>query len=223
MAWPAALSLLLVGVALVLRAWDKPRHWLLPALGGVVLAFGILPILHYASIWVLPAGGPTYRNFAVPTAFSFLLFALIILRGRRSPASTAQSFIVTALILLGAIGLQSALSNTEMIAANHGVVRTYQVRGEMDTFISEIARMESSARAFALTGLESFATRYEYHRDEVSRLLRELEPDVADNPGQRERLARLGDLAKQKFSQSGTLLQIRRTQGVTAAADYLAG
>ena len=225
MAPNAALALLLLGCALILRARSRTARWWLPVMGGVVLAFAILPFLSFCSTALLSDGRAVYGGMALPTSLGLILLAAAVLR--RDQAATgdegaALPFMAAALGMLISIAVVTVQSNTELIEANRGVTQTYEVRGDIDRFVSEVARMESSARAYALTGIDSFAERFELHRTEVSKQLELLRPIVADNPAQQQRLVRLNLLAEEKFTQSQALKRARREGSVEAAAKYLA-
>ena len=222
----SAVALFFVGCSLGLVALGWSRAWLQPVMGGVVIASCLLPLLTYALGWLLfPADHGIYRGMPLPVVIGLLLLAAAVLRPARPAApgeDAALSFMAAALGMLIAIGVVTIQSNLELSEANAGVTRTYEVRGATDHFVSEVARMESSARAYALTGIESFADRYEYHRTEVTQQLRELKSIVADNPAQVGRVATLRTLAEEKFTQSEALLRARREGGVEAAAKFLA-
>ena len=220
----AATAFFLVGFSLVIRSLRSPWRGFMPILGGVVLAFGVLPLLTYLS-WVLVAHGEgAYDGVAIPTSVGLLLCAASMLRRTLAPGEEPSSVpvLVAALAMLASIAIVSVESNAEVISANRWVTHTYQVRSDIDSLVSEVARMESSARAYALTGTPSFLSRYEYHRSEVIAQLKDVRLLVIDDDRQVTRADRLRALADEKFSQSDTFLRLRREKGAEAAAKYLA-
>ena len=220
MASSTAVAFVLLGWALVLKARRRTGTWLLPVIGGAILAFALLPLLNYGTTW-LSGGGNVYQGMALPTTVCLVLLVLAILR-RAQGENAALSFLTAALGILISIGVMAVQSNDDLNQANNGVTRTYQVRGDIDRFVSEVARMESSARAFSLTGIESFVERNQFHRTETQRLLEGLRPLVADNPVQAALWESLHGLVEQKFVLSSRLLNARREGGVEAAGLFLA-
>ncbi len=223
----AAFALLFVGWSLMLEARGRPNSWLQPVMGGMVLSFALLPVLNYGVGWMIFSGAHgIYRGLPLPTMVGLLLLATALVRPTRFTIrgeGAALSFMAAALGMLIAIGVMVVQSSADLAQANRGVTLTYEVRGSIDHFLSEVARMESAARAYALTGTGSFADRQRYHQSEVSKQLDELRSVLADNPGQLERVERLRTLAKQKFTQSETLMRARQEGGVEVAARFLAG
>ena len=218
-----AIALLLVGVSLFLRASGWTRQWLLPTLGGVVLAFALLPLMTYVSVLLLPRLGGGFRGMAVPSAVCLILLGVAILR-RTRPAEggvTSLPFLAAALGMLISIGLGLIQTNGELIEANRSVTHTYETRGNIDYLVSEVARMESSDRAYALTGLESFRVRDDFHRNEVIRQIQALKLLVADNPVQQQRAGSLQALAYQKFKLADEVLRARAAGGRAAAAQVV--
>ena len=215
-----AIALLLVGIALALPARGWVQQWLLPAIGGVVLAFTLLPLMTYVSVLLLPQLGGGFRGMALPSTFCLGLLGVAILR-RTRPAEggvTSLPFLAAALGMLVSIGLGLIQSNAELIEANRWVTHTYETRGNIDYLVSEVARMESSDRAYALTGIDSFRIRDDYHRTEVIRQIEDLKRLTADDPVQLQRAQALQLLAAQKFKLADEVLRARAAGGTAAAA-----
>ncbi len=226
MAPNAAVALTLVGVALVMLARRWTGRWVLPALGGVIAALALVPLLSYATGRLAGDSVSSYRGMALPTAACLLLLGVAVLvhaRARAAGGSMAESLMTTAFGMLLAIGVMTVQRNAELIAANQSVVLTYAVRGEIDHFVEEVARMESSSRAHALTGEEYFRERAEVHRQDMLQRLEVVRGLVADHPSQRVRVTRLRELAEEKFAQSAELARAQREGGAAAAARYLLG
>ena len=225
MAPSAAAALLMVGCSLFLRAKGWARHWLMPVMGGAITALAILPFVTFFSLHLFSHGHSGYHGMALPTVACLLLLAVAILRRTRSASAEdtpALSFLAAALGMLLSIGMVLVQKNTELIEANQWVTHTYEVRGNIDFFVAEIARMESAARAFALTGEESFHVRELHHQEESSRQLKTLQGLVADNPTQLARISALTGLTQEKFVRIDRLVQLRITGGLQPAAEFLA-
>ena len=224
MAPHAAAAMVLVGCSLLVTATGWKRQWLMPVMGGVTLAFALLPLALFISVRL--AGGETtvYRGMALPTMGSVLLLAVALIRrsgGGSKTDSWSLPFMAAALGMLLSIGVILLQNSAELNEANRRVTHTYEVRGVVDYFVSEIARMESSARGYVLTGVDSFQSRDEFHRTEAFGQLEKLRQLVADNPGQLARVQALAHLTEGKFSQSLNLMRVRKEGGADAAAKYL--
>jgi PAS domain S-box-containing protein len=220
-----AVGLLFTGASLLLLATRRTDRWLLPTMAGIVMAFALFAVLLYVSWLGFGFQSAISETTALPTALSLLIVVAAILRHLRQVGgdeSASLPLLTAALGMLIAIGFVTLQSNVDLIAANRGVTHTYEVRGDVERMVSEVARMESSARAYALTGIPLFKARYGDHRDEILRMLDELEPLVADNPAQESRVRQLRGLAEQKFGQSAALMDARDRGGVAEAGRYLA-
>ncbi len=215
-----AVALIFVGISLLLPATEVGRRWLQPAIGGLVVAFALLPFLNYLSLILTGGDWTRLQGMSLLTSVSLALLAIAILR-RAGPGGTeAKSLplLAAALGMLVSIGVVLEQSNVDLITANRWVTHTYEVRGDIDYMVSEVARMESSDRAYALTGFESFRTRDAYHRGEIIRQLDGLKQLVQDSPAQEHRVELLQGLARQKFSLGDAVLRAREQGGAAAAA-----
>ena len=220
----AATALFIAGGMLVFLGTGLRRHWVIPLMLGIMMALAFLPLLSYLTTYVMTGGRDSYRGMALPTAGSLLLMAGALLRGARTAEwreSLALSYMAAAFGMLISIGVVTVQSNTAMITANRAVVRTYEVRSDISYFVEQVARMESSARGYALTGKESFRTRALVRQQGVRQRLDAVFTLVAENSGQVQRALRLRQLAEEKFKARDELMRLRDEQGAAAAADYL--
>ncbi len=219
MAPNAAGAVLLIGLMVVLSGLGRTRFR--AVLGGVVIAFGLLPVLKFL-VWVTGASDP-YRGMAIPTAICLLLLSGAMLRWMRLPGeSTALQFMSAALGVLISIAFTTVQTGLDLSDAHRVVRETYETRNDIDYLVAEVARMESSARAYGLTGQKSFLTRDTYHRSEIARTLSELDRLTEDESPQGLRVVQLRTLAAQKFAQIATLESARDGGGSASAAEYLA-
>ncbi len=224
MAPNTAAAMTLVGAALLLLATGHSQRWLVPMLGGVVAAVAALPLASYLATLFGKDGTNHYVGMSVPTVVCLLALAAALLYDGHVESkgkSVPQSFMAATLGILISIGVVTVESDAELRAANRWVVHSYEVRGDIDHFVEEVARMESSARAYALTGVDSFRVRTIFHQDEVTAKLDAVSALVADNPAQAQRAARLRVLAREKFAQSAEMVRLRTENGAAAAADFL--
>jgi len=221
-----ALALGLVGLSLLSLGAGRTRYWLVTIFGGAVVAFAQVPLLLYYSGLISGGESMVYPGEAIPVAACLLvLVAAIMARAQADAAGRGRTGALT--LLAAAIGvlISTALvtmqRNRDIIAANDLVTHTYQVRDEVDHFVEEVARMESSARGYALTGENLFRDREQYHRAQLLARLDTVRLLVADNPGQAARVERLRALAEDKFGQDSELIRARQEGDVEAAGRYL--
>lgn len=224
MAPDAAVAFLFVGAALAILALRWRVRWLVPLLSGVIFAIALLPLLSFAVQWMLSRGLVAYRGMALPTALCLVVLAGAILRARRSEGgddSLAASLLAAGLGMLASIGVVTLNANVEVVAANRWVAHSYKVRGYLDRFVAEVARMESTVRAYALTGDRSFRDRFAVHRDALLAHLATVRQLVTDNPVQSARAERLQILAGRKIAQGAALIGAADTGGTEGGARYL--
>jgi PAS domain S-box-containing protein len=220
----SVIAFLLSGLALVLLSFRKRHHWALAGCAGVMASFAILPQIQFCA-WVLTgASGLPFQGMSLPTSLCLLLTAGSIVRVARlkdNPSGPALPFISAALGILFAASVSAVAANSQLLAANRLVDHSHEVRGAVDRLVEQVARSESSARAYALTGSPLFRDRIVVHESDILARLRDLGRLVADDPEQSARVAELGRLAAEKAGQNAQLCAIRDRDGRGAAAAYL--
>ena len=217
-----ATALLIAGGLLAFLGAGLHRHWVIPLMLGIMMAFAFLPLLSYLATFAMTGGRDSYRGMALPTAGSLLLIAGVLLRSARvAEWRESLSYMAAAFGMLISIGVFTVQSNTAMVEANRAVIGTYEVRGDINHFVEQVARLESAARAYALTGNESFRTRALAHQKDVIQRIDSVFALVAKNGSQMQRATRLRQLAQEKFIASDELMRRRQEQGPVAAAEYL--
>ena len=222
MAPNAAAALGLVGISLMLGSWWPTRYWPRQIMGGVVFAFAVMPILSFAIVFFQTGNRSFNVGMAPPTALCLLLLGGVMLRrAAGSDDAAAVPFLASAFGMLLSIGVVGVQGGATLDEANRWVLHTYQVRAEIDQFVSEVARLESSVRAYALSEMESFRQRDNFHRDEARRHLDQMRFLVSDNPTQIGRVEELRRLAGLKFAQNEALLGAVREGGPAAAARFM--
>ncbi len=226
MAVNTALGFVLTSLALLELTRAQPRHWVVSVVAGLVSAVALIPVVLYAaSLLAGYRGDSAYQGMAFPTALSLLVAAVALVNCR--PVSDrgggwSLQFITAAAGMLASVGLMTVQSHGSLADANRWVVHTYEVRSALDTLVAEVARMESSARGYALTADENFLTRREYHESVIRQTLGSLDQLMLDNPKQQDRIGRLRILAEQKLRQGERLVEARQAGDAAAAARYLA-
>ncbi|MBI2514316.1 MAG: PAS domain S-box protein [Opitutae bacterium] len=224
----AAGSFAVLGASLLLMGARRPRTRTLSVLASLLVAVAFLALgsflvgLRTSSVWW------RFTGMAVHTAVAFLVAggAVVWWGIRRAPAlerSTAHSLPLFAsagglILVVGAITLAS---HQQLLDTSRSVVHSHIVRGTMDRIVAEVARMESSARGYALTGVNSFRSRVGDHRAELEGGVAQMRELVADNAVQSQRVARLQGLAAQKIAAAGELVRVRDGEGQAAAQRLL--
>src|SRR6185312_14601288 len=214
------------GTALLLLSFPGRARWALAACAGVMAAFAFMPQVQFCVWFLLHGSGVSYQGMSIPTSLCLLLLAVSIVRVARlgsNPGGPALPFMAAALGILFAVGVSAATANSQLLAANRQVDHSHEVRGAVDRMVEQVARSESSARAYALTGERLFQERILVHEGEVLARLHQLAGLVADNPAQAARVAEMGRLASEKAGQNAQLCWIRERRGAVAAGDYLRG
>jgi PAS domain S-box-containing protein len=225
MAVNTSLGFLLTGLALLELTRLQPRQWLLSVVAGLVSAVALIPVVLHVAALLAGYSNTAYQGMALPTALSLLIVAITLLTSRTAAGLTggwSLRFVTAAAGMLVSVGLMTVQSHTSLAEANRWVVHTYAAQSNLDTLVAEVARMESSARGYALTADQNFLTRRAFHQDEIHRTLDALGALMADNPRLADRIAQLRRLAEQKMEQGEQLVQVRQAEGTTAAAAYLA-
>ncbi len=129
---------------------------------------------------------------------------------------------VVAVLLTGFMGFLAW--RTRELASNESdmVAHTYSVMGTLEVTLQHVVEMETSARTFALTGLEPALAHYEGARGTVSQDEAALRRLTADNPSQQRRLDVLEPQVRMalQFAES-IVAKRRRTHAVPDASNVL--
>jgi methyl-accepting chemotaxis protein len=130
-------------------------------------------------------------------------------------------FGLSALTLIVIAGL--AYFNTGRLIENAALVEhTYNVRGKLESLISDMADIETSTRGFVITGDDGYLEPYKAAKELLKTTLQELRTLTADNPNQQKRLTALGPYIDAKVDIASQNIELRRTGGFDAAAKSIA-
>ena len=133
----------------------------------------------------------------------------------------ALVFFALAAGLLGSVGVILAASNEERSAATLAVRHSIEVELGVERFIGAMARMDTAARNFALTGEARYSDRLGAHRDAMAAALEQVARLTADNPRQMEKVVALREAARRNFELKVVQVQARQSGGVAAAVAAL--
>ncbi|HEY3757209.1 MAG TPA: PAS domain S-box protein [Opitutaceae bacterium] len=220
----SAAAFSIFGIALISRFFHRPREWWVSLMAGCLFAFATLPILNYLAVVFFSHGGAMYNGMSVATAICLLAAAVGLGGYARSIAardSLPLALAAAALGILLSIDVVAIQANADANEANRIVTATFAARGSVDRLVAEVARMESSARAYALTGQGNFEARFYDHQREIIDRLGVVRRYSANDATAAERVRRLSALVEEKFSQTWAILKARRDGGEAAAAKLL--
>ncbi len=138
----------------------------------------------------------------------------------RSNRKVQLAFGAAILILLavGGVSYQGMAVSDE---SERWVRHSHRVLEDLQDLRVSLETVESSCRGFVLTGEDSYLQVYKNSRISLEQEQVSLRDLTADNPEQQRRLPELEALAGQKIEYAETLIDLRRTQGLAAAADTL--
>ena len=102
-------------------------------------------------------------------------------------------------------------------AADQWETHTHIVIQELERLLSGIKDAETGQRGYLLTGEEKYLEPYDAALGLIHTNLHRLEQLTLDNPSQQQRLARIQTLIMEKTAELKQTIELRRTQGLTAA------
>lgn len=129
---------------------------------------------------------------------------------------------MTALLLTGVMGWLSWRGALRAREEDNRVTHTYAVLGAIQTASTHLNEMETSGRAFSLSGQTALLPRYEHGRDGVARDMAELQRLTSDSPSQHERAMLLTRQAVEAEVLSSRAVNQRKLGPYAAGADAVA-
>ncbi len=123
-----------------------------------------------------------------------------------------------ALLVVGTISHRALARSSE---SDRWVEHTHQVLENLQDLRFAMESVESSWRGFVLTGGESYAETYRASRVRVEQDQAAVGRLTLDNPEQQRLLAALETLAARQLERAEMVMDLRRTQGLEAAAEQL--
>ena len=133
----------------------------------------------------------------------------------------AVSFAV-AVIILVVIGFVDYRSTEGLIRTADRVAHTREVLQNLDYLLFELSDADAGQRGYVITGNEGFLQPYQLAISQVDRVARHLHRLTSDNAYQQERLARLDTLINSKLDAVRQTVDLRATNGFTAAQSEVA-
>jgi diguanylate cyclase (GGDEF)-like protein/PAS domain S-box-containing protein len=128
---------------------------------------------------------------------------------------------ISALAILLSVGVFSYHVMNVTTDIGRWVRHTHEVLENIDSFFSDVIKIEASTRRFVLTGDESDAANFRSSVSDAQRhkaIVRDL---TADNAEQQRRLSALDALLVQRIQRAELATGLRRAEGMVAAADEI--
>jgi PAS domain S-box-containing protein len=130
-------------------------------------------------------------------------------------------FLASVAALLG-ISLLSYQTIKNSITAQAWVTHTYTVITQLEHGEAILTRAETEQRAYLLTGEDAFLQDSQDAQSQVKGWFAEVGSLISDNPEEEKRLDELKPLIAQRLDFLNNRIEVRRTQGLQAAADAVA-
>src|SRR5450755_3468180 len=122
---------------------------------------------------------------------------------------------VLTLLVVGTFGYRS----TERLIENDRLVsHTNEVREQLANLLSVVKDAETEQRGFVITGQELFLAPYQDAVADIEKRVADARRLTADNDVQQRRLAVLQPLIESRLAQLSRIIEVRRAEGLDAAA-----
>jgi signal transduction histidine kinase len=126
-----------------------------------------------------------------------------------------------AMLILGAIGIISYWSTTELIESYTWVTHSHQVIELLEDLTTEVTDVESAARGYVVAGEEFYLDPYYAAVKKVGQSIRDLRALANDNARQQRRIDALEAPIKEKLAFQHEMIQLRNDKGLDAASRLL--
>src|ERR1700730_14375362 len=123
---------------------------------------------------------------------------------------------IVTLLVAGAASYRGMAVSRE---SDRWVRHTHEVVENLEDLLLAMERIESSYRGFALTGKEFYLESYHASALSAEQYAANVRNLTLDNPKQQRQIPALEKLAAQKTQFGETVISLRRTRGLEAAAD----
>ncbi|MGA0605875.1 ATP-binding protein [Phenylobacterium sp. VNQ135] len=125
-------------------------------------------------------------------------------------------------ILLAVAWRATSIEQAQQDAAQAAMIRSAERRASIQAFALMIKDAESSHRGYLLSGDHAFLRRYEAVTPLVEQRIDQLVLAFSDQPEQQQRLARVRELARERFALMEEVRAVRDERGLTAAGAEVA-
>ena len=104
-----------------------------------------------------------------------------------------------------------------LVTASDWVVRSNEVRAELEGALGDVTETETAQRGFAITGDHSYLNQYETAVSNSEGHLRHLQQLTSNNPAQQNQLSILEQVVSRKLQWQSGVIATRRRKGARAA------
>jgi len=128
----------------------------------------------------------------------------------------------SAIVTLLVVGAMSYRGTVVYRESDLWVRHTHEVLERLGNLLSAMQSIESGARGYVLTGKESYLDSYRasiVRAQQEEKAVRDL---TADNPSQQNHVSNLDKITAEKLRLAETVIALRQTQGLAAAAEVVA-
>jgi PAS domain S-box-containing protein len=221
-------SFALLGLALWLLASPRPRFGWVVAIASVLLTVSLLALVSYLTGLRWTAAWWRYTAMAVHTSgglifASVALFTRVVrlLKSDRRLSVRSLPFFAAAATTVLVLGAVMFVTNEYRRDTARLAETARDMRTALVTFISAMARLETSTRNYIITGEARYLDRMQRYRVEVLDAAAEVER-LATGESQRESAAAaLRPLVARKFASNAAQIDARRERGFDAARETL--
>jgi signal transduction histidine kinase/CheY-like chemotaxis protein len=134
------------------------------------------------------------------------------------PSGPLLTITIVPLVLLMLVAAGMTLYSANALEQSRLLVdKTNTIIDNSAQLLAITEQAETGQRGFMITGKDTYLAPYNNARTELPRVLSELQEELADNPSQLERLQTLNGYLQVKLNELAETLEIRRTQGFSAA------
>jgi signal transduction histidine kinase/ActR/RegA family two-component response regulator len=206
----AAGAFFLVSVALTLLPDKKSWLGFGAGIGGGLLFVALLGLFSLLITENFEQALSASRAIGLPTALALALFALGLLTwigAHRGELGVTCCLVAAAMAVVMAVGATTRQSLSEFRTSNTRVARTLETEVAIEQLAGSLARLDASARSFAITGGPRFLSQSESQMAEVRRQLIVLASVLKEHPKQLERLRELGPLVDENIRENEALMR----------------
>jgi signal transduction histidine kinase/ActR/RegA family two-component response regulator len=205
----AIIVLALTILALTVRS---PRVPLLALLGGGLLFLALLPVVN-----CLIARSPahfwsSYQSVGFASTATLLLTAILLLSWiarRYAETGLSTALLFSALALLFAVGATTRQSLSQFRASAAWIADMHATALRLERIVGRLARAESSARSYMLTGEEAFSRRFDEEKQAVKLELDTLGASVRNGDLPESRRTEFQAIVENILWQNETLVHTR--------------
>jgi CHASE3 domain sensor protein len=230
-----ALCFLLMGSALLVEAQVIAPRWRFPLVAGVSAFLVIIGALAlggfllerlFGSAWNLL--GMTLSGVSAAVGFMLLGIGLLTLLRSEGGLTWSLDTLTTAGfafgILLMVLAAAVAFNFTkQMLETTNWVTHRQEVLKEIQQVMTRIEELASGERVYIIVGDDPLLKDRQWTKAAVYQSVRNVRKLTADNPNQQRNLDRLEPLIAQRINWEDQMITVRREQGLSAAAQQLAG